>query len=89
MLGIEGKSIVLGPPFQMPKSLNTPKQFLEMAKTQGAKWIKIKRLGGETMKFKLRCPRYLYTLTIKTKKLSDLIIDSIPAGLEVIQLSKN
>ena len=75
----------------MPKCVTAPKKFLELANRPDAKCIKIKRIpsqenGEEATKFKLRTTKYLYTLVCKQAKISTLIKDSIPNGLEVIYL---
>ena len=51
----------------MPKSVPTPRKFLELAARPDAKWVKVKKCGGEVTKFKLRTTKYLYTLTVKHK----------------------
>ena len=73
----------------MPKSVKTPRAFLELANKPDAKWIKVKKINDDVAKFKLRTTRYLYTLTVKQQKFVKLVTDSIPQGLEVIQLSKS
>ena len=75
-------------PFHMPKSVPTPRKFLELAGRPDAKWVKVKKCGGEVTKFKLRTTKYLYTLTVKQAKFVTLVQDSIPQTLEVIYLDK-
>ena len=76
------------PFFQMPKSVPTPRKFLELAARPDAKWVKVKKCGGEITKFKLRTTKYLYTLVVKQAKFTSLVTESIPKGLEVIYLDK-
>ncbi|KAH0787204.1 ribosomal protein L38e [Histomonas meleagridis] len=73
----------------MPKSVATPRKFLELAARPDAKWVKVKKVkkSGDT-KFKLRTTKYLYTLTVKQPKFVQLVTESIPQGLEVIYLDK-
>ena len=44
--------------------------------------VTIKTKHGQT-KFKLRCPRYLYTLKINDQVKADKIKSSIPAGINL------
>ena len=37
--------------------------------------------NSNNVKFKLRCSRYLYTLTVKDKSKADKLKASLPAGL--------
>ena len=78
-----------GPSFlEMPKSVTQPKKFLELVNRPDAKWVKIKKVSDEVTKFKLRTTKYLYTLTIKQPKFTQLVTESIPQSLEVIYLDK-
>lgn len=72
----------------MPKSVTTPRKFLELAGRQDAKWVKVKKVNDEVTKFKLRTAKYLYTLTVKQAKFVQLVTESIPKELEVIYLDK-
>lgn len=72
----------------MPKSVPTPRKFLELAAKPDAKWVKVKKVNDEVTKFKLRTKKYLYTLTVKQAKFVQLVTESIPQGLEVIYLDK-
>ena len=72
----------------MPKSVATPRKFLELAARPDAKTIKVKKVSDEVTKFKLRTTKYLYTLTVKQEKFAKLVTDSIPKELEVIYLDK-
>jgi large subunit ribosomal protein L38e len=72
----------------MPKSVTQPKKFLELAGRPDAKWIKVKKVGEEETKFKLRTSKYLYTLTVKQAKIVKLVVDAFPASLEIIHLDK-
>lgn len=72
----------------MPKSVATPRKFLELAGKQDAKWVKVKKVSDEITKFKLRTKKYLYTLTVKQAKFVQLVTESIPQSVEVIYLDK-
>ncbi len=49
--------------------------------------VVIKTKGGKT-KFKIRCPRYLYTLKIDDASKAEKIKSSIPSGTKKIDLSQ-
>lgn len=66
----------------MPKELTNPKVFIQHAKGKGAKWVKVKMIDNEKFKFKLRTPKYLYTLAVK-KKFVELVKKAIPENLEI------
>jgi large subunit ribosomal protein L38e len=72
----------------MPKSVPTPRKFLELANRGDAKWVKVKKLPQDVTKFKLRTSKYLYTLVVKQQKFIELVTTSIPDKLEVIHLDK-
>jgi large subunit ribosomal protein L38e len=72
----------------MPKSVTQPKKFLELAGRPDAKWIKVKKVGDEVTKFKLRTSKYLYTLTVKQAKIMQLVVDAFPPSVEIIHLDK-
>ena len=42
--------------------------------------VKIKKING-TVKFKVRCSRYLYTLVIDDKEKADKLKQSLPPGV--------
>jgi large subunit ribosomal protein L38e len=71
----------------MPKSVSTPRRFLELASRGQAKWVKVKKVSEDTTKFKLRTTRYFYTIVVKEKFIK-LVTDSLPPSLEVIHLDK-
>ena len=73
----------------MPKPVQTPRKFLELAGRSDAKWVKVKKVKNGDTKFKLRTAKYLYTLTVKQAKFVQLVTESIPQGLEVIHLDKH
>lgn len=73
---------------RMPKSVPTPRKFLELSQRQDAKWVKVKKVGEDVTKFKLRTSSYLYTLTVKQAKFVQLVTDSIPKNVEIIYLDQ-
>jgi len=69
----------------MPKQIMEIKDFLLTARRADAKSVKIKK-NKETVKFKVRCSRYLYTLVINDKEKADKLRQSLPPGLQVKDL---
>lgn len=59
-------------PSIMPKQIHEIKDFLLTARRKDAKSVKIKKIK-DTVKFKVRCSRYLYTLVPKRKSLAWLV----------------
>ncbi|KAF5391142.1 hypothetical protein D9757_003004 [Collybiopsis confluens] len=77
----------------MPKEINDIKQFLEISKRKDASQARIKRIasrvqGGKVKtKFKLRCSRYLYTLSLDDPEKAEKLRQSLPPGLTVIEVA--
>ncbi|KAM7448448.1 60S ribosomal protein L38 [Porites harrisoni] len=71
--------------FTMPKQIHEIKDFLLTARRKDAKSVKIKKIK-DTVKFKVRCSRYLYTLVIQDKEKADKLKQSLPPGLAVKEL---
>ncbi|EDO48054.1 predicted protein [Nematostella vectensis] len=69
----------------MPKQIHEIKDFLITARRKDAKSVKIKKTK-ESVKFKVRCSRYLYTLVIQDKEKADKLKQSLPPGLAVKEL---
>jgi len=69
----------------MPKQIMEIKDFLLTARRQDAKSVKIKK-NKDSVKFKVRCSRYLYTLVINDKEKADKLRQSLPPGLQVKDL---
>ncbi|XP_029213448.1 60S ribosomal protein L38 [Acropora millepora] len=70
---------------KMPKQIHEIKDFLLTARRKDAKSVKIKKIK-DTVKFKVRCSRYLYTLVINDKEKADKLKQSLPPGLAVKEL---
>ncbi|KAI4807475.1 hypothetical protein KUCAC02_027281 [Chaenocephalus aceratus] len=51
----------------MPRKIQEIKDFLLTARRKDAKSVKIKK-NKDNVKFKVRCSRYLYTLSSQTKR---------------------
>lgn len=71
----------------MPKQINDIRAFLQTARRKDARNVKIKRSKG-VVKFKIRCSRYLYTLCVKESDKAAKLTQSLPPGLQRIELSK-
>ncbi|KAG2174217.1 hypothetical protein INT43_004238 [Umbelopsis isabellina] len=62
-----------------PKQVQDIKNFLEITRRKDAKSAAIKK-NADSVKFKLRCSRYLYTLVVKDQQKADKIRQSLPPG---------
>ncbi|ORY89935.1 60S ribosomal protein L38 [Syncephalastrum racemosum] len=68
-----------------PKEIKDIKQFLEIARRKDAKSARIKK-NAESVKFKVRCSRYLYTLVVKDKQKASKLRQSLPPALSVNEI---
>ena len=64
----------------MPKAITDIRDFLQKARRPDAKLVKIRK-RTENTKFKIRCSRYLYTLTVKDNEKAEKLTQSLPPGL--------
>ena len=71
----------------MPKQISDIRDFLQTARRKDAKSVKIKRSKG-VVKFKIRCSRYLYTLCVKENEKAEKLAQSLPPGLQRIDIPK-
>jgi len=69
----------------MPRQITEIKQFLLTARRPDAKSVRIKKNGNQT-KFKVRCTKFLYTLCVEDNDKADKLKQSLPPGLEVVDL---
>ncbi|KAE9416613.1 hypothetical protein Angca_005047 [Angiostrongylus cantonensis] len=69
----------------MPKQITEIKDFLVLARRKDAKIVKIKK-NSMNVKFKVRCSRYLYTLVVNDKDKAEKLKQSLPPGIQVIDL---
>ncbi|KAK7456991.1 60S ribosomal protein L38 [Stygiomarasmius scandens] len=77
----------------MPKEISDIKKFLEISKRKDAAQARIKKTaakpGGKVQtKFKLRCSRYLYTLSLDDPEKAEKLKASLPPGLTVVEVGK-
>ncbi|KAI8647614.1 60S ribosomal protein L38, partial [Parasitella parasitica] len=69
-----------------PKQIKDIKEFLEISRRKDAQSARIKK-NADSVKFKVRCSRYLYTLVVKDKSKANKLRQSLPPGKLVILLS--
>ncbi|KAM3583302.1 60S ribosomal protein L38 [Umbelopsis sp. WA50703] len=69
----------------MPKQVQDIKNFLEITRRKDAKSAAIKK-NADSVKFKLRCSRYLYTLVVKDQAKANKIRQSLPPALVVKEI---
>ena len=69
----------------MPKKMDDIRDFLKKARRPDATSVKVKKTKTST-KFKIRCSRYLYTLSITDADKADKLKASLPPGLKRVDL---
>jgi len=67
--------------FQHAKQITDIRDFLQKARRKDAKMVKIRKRAGST-KFKIRCSKYLYTLSVEDAEKADKLTQSLPPGLK-------
>jgi len=78
----------------MPKEIRDIRQFIEIAQRKDASQARIKKIaskvagGKQQTKFKLRCSRYLYTLSVDDPEKAEKLKQSLPPGLNVVEIKK-
>jgi len=78
----------------MPKEIRDIKRFIEIARRKDASAARIKKVaprvaGGKAKtKFKIRCSRYLYTLSLDDTEKAEKLKQSLPPGLHVVEVKK-
>ncbi|CAO3618414.1 unnamed protein product [Mucor fragilis] len=70
---------------QQPQQIKDIKQFLEIARRKDAQSARIKK-NADSVKFKVRCSRYLYTLVVKDKSKATKLRQSLPPALVVNEI---
>ncbi|PIA13042.1 60S ribosomal protein L38 [Coemansia reversa NRRL 1564] len=71
----------------MAKQIQDIKNFLEVTRRKDATGVRVKK-NGKVVKFKVRCARYLYTLTVADAQKAHKLRQSLPPGLEVKDVPK-
>ncbi|VFQ72410.1 unnamed protein product [Cuscuta campestris] len=69
----------------MPKQIHEIKDFLLTARRKDARSVRIKK-NKDSVKFKVRCSKYLYTLCVSDFEKADKLKKSLPPGLSVQDL---
>ncbi|KZT06608.1 ribosomal protein L38e [Laetiporus sulphureus 93-53] len=76
----------------MPKEIRDIKEFLDVARRKDAREARIKKIavaGAKTRtKFKIRCSRYLYTLSLDDSEKAKKLQQSLPPGLNIVEIKK-
>jgi len=78
----------------MPKQIRDIKEFIKITQRKDATQARIKKIpsklpNGKTQtKFKVRCSRYLYTLSVDDPEKADKLAQSLPPGLTVVEVDK-
>ncbi|GFH53543.1 RL38, ribosomal protein 38 60S large ribosomal subunit [Chaetoceros tenuissimus] len=65
----------------MPKQITDIRDFLQKARREDAKLVKIRKRSNQT-KFKIRCSKFLYTLVVEDAEKAEKLTQSLPPGLE-------
>ena len=73
----------------MAREIKEIKDFLLTARRRDAKSVKIMKKKDESVKFKVRCSRYLYTLKVSDKEKAEKLRQSLPPGLLVKDINKS
>ncbi|KAJ2754455.1 60S ribosomal protein L38 [Coemansia aciculifera] len=69
------------------KQIQDIKNFLEVTRRKDAVGVRVKK-NGKIVKFKVRCSRYLYTLTVADAQKAVKLRQSLPPGLKVQDVGK-
>ncbi|OJJ41059.1 hypothetical protein ASPWEDRAFT_34535 [Aspergillus wentii DTO 134E9] len=65
----------------MPREVSDIKQFIEICRRKDASSARIKRnRQSQQVKFKVRCHRLVYSLTLKESDKADKLKQSLPPG---------
>ncbi|KDD72933.1 ribosomal protein L38e [Helicosporidium sp. ATCC 50920] len=72
-------------PTLQPRQITEIKEFLLTARRKDARSVKIKKTGSVT-KFKVRCSRYLYTLSVADATKASKLKQSLPPGLQIQEI---
>lgn len=69
----------------MPKQITDIRDFLQKARRKDAKQVKIRKRADST-KFKIRCSKYLYTLSVEDAEKAEKLTQSLPPGLKRVDI---
>ncbi|KAI6130938.1 P-loop containing nucleoside triphosphate hydrolase protein [Pisolithus croceorrhizus] len=79
-------------PMSVPKEIRDIKEFISIARRKDATQARIKKVTARTptgkaiTKFKVRCSRYLYTLSVDDPEKAEKLKQSLPPGLTVVDV---
>lgn len=65
-----------------PKQVYEIKDFLVAARRKDARCVTIKKQKNGSLKFKVRCSKYLYTLVVAQNEKAEKLQQSLPPGLQ-------
>jgi len=77
----------------MPKEIRDIKQFIKITQRKDAIKARIKKIlskqpnGKTKTKFKVRCSRYLYTLSVDDVEKAEKLQQSLPPGLVIEEVN--
>ncbi|KAJ3573619.1 hypothetical protein NP233_g2330 [Leucocoprinus birnbaumii] len=78
----------------MPKEIRDIKEFIKITQRKDASQARIKKIpskvqnGKTKTKFKVRCSRYLYTLSVDDPEKAEKLQQSLPPGLTIVEVDK-
>ncbi|KAH7145972.1 ribosomal protein L38e [Dactylonectria macrodidyma] len=73
----------------MPQEVADIKKFIEISRRNDASSARIKKSKkNNTVKFKVRCQKYLYTLVLKDSDKVEKLKQSLPPTLQLTDVSK-
>ncbi|KAL2215551.1 60S ribosomal protein L38 [Thermoascus aurantiacus ATCC 26904] len=73
----------------MPQEVSDIKQFIEICRRKDASSARIKRnRKTNQIKFKVRCHRFLYTLTLRDSDKAEKLKQSLPPALKIVDVTK-
>ncbi|EGC39953.1 ribosomal protein L38 [Dictyostelium purpureum] len=70
----------------MPKEIREIKDFLVTVRNKDAKEIRIKKVGKNLTKFKVRCGKYLYTLKVADNAKAVKLMQTLPPTVPTVQI---
>ncbi|KAJ5175283.1 60S ribosomal protein [Penicillium canariense] len=73
----------------MPREVSDIKQFIEICRRKDASSARIKRnRKNQQTKFKVRCERFIYTLSLTDSAKAEKLKQSLPPALKVVDVGK-
>lgn len=76
----------------MPKRIDDIKDFLHTSRRKDVVHVKVKKVKGKrgkhATKFKIRCSKYLYTLTVENQEKAAKLRTALPSSVKVLDIDK-